>query len=207
MGQVASRVADASGRRVRVAPLTPDTWVDVEAVFGSKGDAAFCWCQFFRMQQAEWKASTREGNRQALCEQARRDRPPGLIAYADHEPVGWLGLGPRTAYARLMGNTRLGQSAAGDDLVSPSIWAVNCFVVRVGFRRKGIAAALLAAAPEFARAHGATVLEGHPVDVRTKPGKPSSADLYHGVVTTFEAAGYTEVARTGPTRPVMRLAL
>jgi GNAT superfamily N-acetyltransferase len=192
---------------IRVAPLTTDTWADAEVVFGTKGDPAFCWCQFFRMQQAEWKASTRAGNRQALLEETRRDRPPGVIAYLDREPVGWLALGPRTAYPRVTGNTRLGQTAAGNDLDDPSVWAVTCFVVRVGFRRKGIAAALLAAAPDFARSHGAKVLEGHPVDVRHKPGKPSSAELYHGVATTFEAAGYTEVGRTGATRPIMRLQL
>jgi GNAT superfamily N-acetyltransferase len=106
-----------------------------------------------------------------------------------------------------MGNTRLGKTAAGDDLDDPSVWAVTCFVVRVGFRRKGIAAALLAAAPDFARSHGASVLEGHPVDVRNKSGKAGSAELYHGVATTFEAAGYTEVGRTGATRPLMRLLL
>lgn len=201
------RRSEKSSSGVHVAPPVPDTWVDVEAVFGTRGDAASCWCQFFRMQQAEWKASTREGNRTALCEEVARDRPPGLVAYLDGEPVGWLGLGPRTAYPRLVGNTTLTKSAAGNDLDIPSVWAVTCFVVRVGFRRRGIAAALLAAAPGFARTHGATVLEGHPVDVRARSGKPSASELYHGVVTTFEEAGYTEVARTGPTRPVMRLTL
>jgi GNAT superfamily N-acetyltransferase len=106
-----------------------------------------------------------------------------------------------------MGNTRLGRSAAGDDLDDPRVWAVTCFVVRVGFRRQGVAAALLAVAADFARAHGATALEGHPVDLERKPGVTASAELYHGVASTFAAAEYTEVARTGPSRPVMRLQL
>ena len=54
---------------------------------------------------------------------------------------------------------------------------------------------------------GAHTLEGHPVDVAARGGKASSADLYHGTLSMFLAAGFEEVARTGPSRPVVRLAL
>jgi hypothetical protein len=35
----------------------------------------------------------------------------------------------------------------------------------------------------------------------------AGAELYHGVASTSVAAGFAELGRTGPTRPVLRLAL
>ena len=47
----------------------------------------------------------------------------------------------------------------------------------------------------------------HPVDVAARGGRASGADLYHGTLSTFLAAGFEEVARTGSSRPVVRLTL
>lgn len=190
---------------VRVEPLTADRWDDAVAVFGTRGDPSFCWCQFFRLPGASWRQSTRDANRDGLRAQAVEGPPPGLLAYLDDQPVGWLALAPRPAYARLLGSPSL-VKVAGADLDDATVWSVTCFVVRVGQRGKGVASALLSAAPDFARAHGASVLEAHPVDV-SSAGKKSNAELYHGVASTFVAAGYREIGRTGPTRPVMRLVL
>ena len=96
---------------------------------------------------------------------------------------------------------------AGDDIDDAGVWAVTCFVVKVGHRRRGVGAELLGAAVAHARAAGAHTLEGHPVDVAARERKSSSAELYHGTLSTFLAAGFEEVGRTGPTRPVVRLAL
>ena len=73
-------------------------------------------------------------------------------------------------------------------------------------RGRGIATALLEAAPGFARSRGARVLEGYPVDLDVA-GRRSNAELYHGVASTFRACGFEEAGRTSPTRPVMRLPL
>jgi GNAT superfamily N-acetyltransferase len=82
------------------------------------------------------------------------------------------------------------------------VWAVTCFVVRVGHRRRGVASALLDGAVDLARRHGAAVVEGYPVD--TSARKASSAELYHGPLSVFGAAGFTEVARPSPARAVVR---
>ena len=91
------------------------------------------------------------------------------------------------------------------DLDDPGIWSVTCFVVRTGHRRQGIAGVLLAAAVEHARASGAHTLEGYPLDPEV--GRFSSADLYRGTVSLFEAAGFDVVARPKGDRAVVRLAL
>ena len=89
------------------------------------------------------------------------------------------------------------------------VWSVSCFVVSPGHRRTGVAGALLAAAVEHASAHGATVVEGYPVDPAQRP-KAGPADLYHGTLGLFLAAGFTVVSGTVvsgavPGRAVVRL--
>lgn len=86
------------------------------------------------------------------------------------------------------------------------VWWVTCFVVDGRHRRSGVGLALLQAAVEFARDHGATAVEGHPVDVAAlKAARVAGSAIYTGTVAMFVAAGFVEVARTYPTRPVMRL--
>jgi hypothetical protein len=64
---------------------------------------------------------------------------------------------------------------------------------------------LLEAAAAFARARGARILEGYPVE----PGGGAMPDLYAftGLVSAFRQAGFIEVARRSPKRAVMRLDL
>ncbi len=86
------------------------------------------------------------------------------------------------------------------------LWAVTCFVVRTGARRQGLAEPLLDGAIGLARRHGARAIEAYPVDVTVK--KPSSSELYHGPLTVFLRAGFTEVGdRPKPARTTVRLVL
>ncbi|MCP2032573.1 GNAT superfamily N-acetyltransferase [Okibacterium sp. HSC-33S16] len=189
---------------IRVVSVADTPWQDVQAVFGTRGDPSTCWCQFFKMNKADWKEASRATCEPLLAEQVRElDPPPGVIAYLGDEPVGWSAVEPRRNYPELH-RTRV--AADPDPADDPSIWSVTCFVVRVGFRKKGIATALLAGAIEQARAHGATVLEGYPVDPTARE-KVASADLYYGIVSQFLANGFTEVSRPKPDRALMRLNL
>ena len=190
---------------LEVRALTPARFDDVVDLFGTRGDPSWCWCQFFLTTGSDYTRSAEE-NREALRDQAARRPRPGLIAYAAGTPIGWVQVGPRRTYPRVCGNRALRQ-VAGDDIDDPGVWAVTCFVVKVGHRRRGLAATLLAAAVAAARDAGAHTVEGHPVDVEARGGKASSADLYHGTLSTFAAAGFVEVGRTGPGRPVVRLTL
>ena len=97
---------------------------------------------------------------------------------------------------------------AGDDIDDGGVWAVTCFVVKVGHRRRGIGPALLDAAVA-ARTRPPARTPSRATRSTSPPGErqSSSAELYHGTLSTFLAAGFEEVGRTGPTRPVVRLAL
>jgi GNAT superfamily N-acetyltransferase len=127
---------------------------------------------------------------------------PGLMAYVDDHPVGWTRVGPRAAFPGVRGNRALARVLADDDA---GAWWVTCFAVDSRHRRGGIGLALLQAAVEFAREHGATSVEGHPVDVAAlKADRVSGSAIYTGTVSMFAKAGFVEVSRTYPTRPVMR---
>ncbi|MEM6944448.1 MAG: GNAT family N-acetyltransferase, partial [Pseudomonadota bacterium] len=80
--------------------------------------------------------------------------------------------------------------------------SVACFLIARPFRRQGLSVALLDAAAEHAAAAGAEALEGYPVE----PGKPNYPAVYAwtGLASAFRAAGFVEVARRSPTRPIMR---
>lgn len=183
-----------------VVPATSERWPDLEVVFGTRGDPSWCFCQFFLTTGSGYRESA-ERNRQALCAQVSHQLPPGLLAYAGSEPVGWVQVGPRAFYPRITGNRLTA------DLDSEGVWRCTCFVVRVGHRRRGVARALLAGAVAFARGQGARILEGHPVDVAGRGGRVPSANLYHGTLSMFADAGFVEVIRTRPDRPVVRLRL
>lgn len=200
---------------VRVIPVADASWDDVRTVFGTRGDASTCWCQYFKVDAAAWKAKDHGAAFQrALCEQvdaarSARRAGPGVLAYlgSDAEgwqPVGWAAVEPRPAYPRVLAG-RMVPGSAHPDPDDAGIWAITCFVVRVGFRRRGIAAALLEGAVDEARRGGALAVEAYPVD--TGGAKVSSADLYHGPLSAFEAAGFEITGRPSEGRAVVRLEL
>jgi GNAT superfamily N-acetyltransferase len=187
-----------------VAAATPARWTDVEAVFGTRGDASRCWCQWF-YAGAEVGAGTAAANREALRAQVQQGPPPGVLAYRDGQPIGWCAVAARPTYTRLPRSEVL-RGTPADELADRAVWSVTCFVVRVGHRRSGVAKALLDGAVELAREHGARVVEAYPVDVAVKRNA-SSAELYHGPLSTFLSAGFREVARPRSGRAVVRLEL
>jgi GNAT superfamily N-acetyltransferase len=102
--------------------------------------------------------------------------------------------------------TRVVRGGSGEPAADVAVWAVTCFVVRREHRGDGLAGALLEAAVAAARAGGARVVEGYPVDRAVRPAA-STAELWHGTVGLFTRAGFTETARPTPARPVMTLRL
>ncbi len=102
----------------------------------------------------------------------REDVAPGLLGYRDDRVVGWVSLGPREDYRRLASSKIL---APVDDT---PVWSIVCFVVSRRARGQGVAIELLAAAIDYARDHGATMLEAYPVD--TTDGRVPAANAYHG---------------------------
>jgi GNAT superfamily N-acetyltransferase len=150
---------------------------------------------FWLLPGKEWRAKKGEGNRQAMHKRVKTATPPGLLAYVDGEVAGWCAVGPRPNYVRLAGSRIL--KPVDDQLV----WSVTCFFVAKAFRRQGLTVALLQSAAAFAQKHGAQILEGYPTDT-----EQNQADVfvYTGLASAFRKAGFKEVARRSPTRPIFR---
>jgi GNAT superfamily N-acetyltransferase len=188
---------------IEVHPATPDRWDDVVAAFGKRGeDPSWCWCQLF-LRSASAGAAAKVNNRGALQQEIRDAAvPPGLVAYVDNTPVGWSRVGPRDSFPGVRGNRALSRVLSGED---PSVWWIACFAVDSRYRRAGVGRALVEAAVGFARDHGASAVEGHPVDVKAlKAAKVGGSAIYTGTRALFSSAGFVQVGRTAPSRPVMR---
>jgi GNAT superfamily N-acetyltransferase len=151
---------------------------------------------FWRLPRKDFDTGRGEGNRKSMARLVRRGGEPGILAFAGDEPVGWCAVAPRDDYPALARSRVL---AAVDDT---PVWSVSCFFVKRGWRRKGLTVRLLREASRFAAARGAKVVEGYPMDPNA--GSMADAFAWTGLASAFRAAGFREVARRSPTRPIFR---
>lgn len=170
-----------------IVPATPDRWEDVRAVLDGSGEQG-CWCQAWRGRDAVAKA-TNESRTATLRRQMKEGPPPpGFLAYLDGVPVGWVGVGIRTQTPRLL-NSRTIPSI--DDL---PLWAIGCFRIRPGYRRRGIASALLAGVIDAAKRAGAPGVEAYPIDPAGR--RVDAGFAFVGIASMFDAAGFRRVLVT-----------
>lgn len=194
-----TRGAGAGKGKIVVRPVTPDRWDDLVELFGPRGACAGCWCMYFRLSRAEFERRQGASNRRALHRLVSAGRMPGLIAYVDGMPAGWVALAPREEYP-ILSRSRILQPV--DD---KPVWSVVCFFIARAYRRRGLTIALLRQAAVYARRRGASRLEGYPADP-TEGALPDTF-AYYGLAAAFRRAGFREVARRSATRPIMRLEL
>ena len=178
-------------------PLTPARWDDFETLFGPNGACAGCWCAWFLMTNREFTEAKKEGHKQLMRDLVDTGVEPGIIAYADGVPAGWVALAPRERYKRLATSKQLG---AVDD---KAVWVIPCFFIHRDYRRQGLMGKLLTAAIDYAKSRGVKTLEAFPLDVE---GKMSSIQMYTGKSSVFYELGFNEVARRDY-RPILRLEL
>ena len=173
---------------LEVHPVTPDRWDDLVALFGERGAYDGCWCTWWRQTSSEYSANRGEGNRAILCDLVERGDEPGLLAYLDGRPVGWVSVGPREVFGRLQRSPKL------KSVDERPAWAIVCFYVDRDARNAGVGRALLDAAVDHVRARGGDLVEGYPVD----PGRRfDAAATFTGTTGMFERARFTEAARRG----------
>lgn len=188
--------------QLRVLPLTRERWADLEAVFRARGcsQARGCWCMAYRRSGADPvppRGTTRaQARRAAFKRLVDAGTPTGLIAYRDQIPVGWISVGPREDYARLQ------RSPVMRPVDDRPVWSVVCYVVPAAHRGQGVAHALLQGAIAYARKQGARLVEAYPVD---RPGRSADETMWFGPKSMYDRAGFREVARRKPARPVVRL--
>jgi len=179
-----------------IAPVIASRWTDLELLLGERGGCGGCWCMTWRLPAARFERDKGARNRAALRRLVETGPPPGVIAYDGDAPIGWCAVAPRAEYVRLS------RSRVLEPIDDIPVWSVSCLFVARPFRRRGVSVALLRAAAAFAGEHGARVVEGYPVVPYAE--KMPDAFAWTGTVAAFLAAGYEEVARRSPRRPIMR---
>ncbi len=172
---------------IDVVPATADRWPDVVTLLGGNGDRG-CWCQAPRGRAVRYGKSKPGARRDALRGQLEEEPPPGMLAYINGEVAGWCGFGPRPRLPRLE------RSRTIPKIDDKPVWSVLCFNVRVGYRRRGVAAALLDGVVDLARRSGAPGVEAYPID--PEGGRVDTGFGYVGVTPMFEKAGFHRVAET-----------
>lgn len=150
---------------------------------------------WWRRTQSAFKENKGEKNQQALRRIVGSRQPTGVLAYSQDKPVGWCAVAPREVY------TRLATSRVLKAVDAEPVWSVSCFYVKREYRRGGLSVALLNAAVDYARHQGTRIVEGYPQDIRKDL---ADAFVWTGLFSTFHQAGFKEVARRSPTRPMMR---
>lgn len=194
---------------IRVVPANEAPCQDLLAVFGDRGSSAICFCQRYKLEPREGFANVpREDRRDRLIDQARCDdsagsATSGIVAYLGEEPVVWCAVEPRPAYFGLARVYRIPWEGRNEDRSDETVWSVTCVLVRAGFRGRGIAYALAAAAIDHARVRGARALEAYPY--RSEVGEVTWDEIHPGTESVYAAAGYRQVTRPGKRRVVMRI--
>lgn len=175
-----------------IRPLTPDLWPALEDLFGPNGACSGCWCMYWRIGAAYRKRPS-GGNKAAFQQVVEQGPPPGLIAFSGDLAVGWCQLTPRDSLPWLDRTWRIKRV---DDV---SVWSISCFYVRIGYRKRGVTAALIEAALRAAKLANAPALEAYPLDGTLSPSSTST-----GYASAFARAGFKTIACHVPYRPIMR---
>jgi GNAT superfamily N-acetyltransferase len=204
---IAAATTPFGEEQVRIVPANEASWDDLNAIFGTS-DPGRCRCQRFKVAGWFWRDTTQEQRtamlrEQTACEDPESPGTSGLVAYVDGEPAGWVAVEPRTAYPRLR-TLRVPWTGRHEDKDDASIWAVTCFVVRKGYRGRGLTYLLARAAVDFARERGARAIEAY--SMITQPGREITwGELHVGARQVFQDAGFHEVSHPTVRRVVMRM--
>jgi GNAT superfamily N-acetyltransferase len=176
-------------------PVTKERWADLVALF-DRPIVRTCFCMFYRKTGSGTGVGLE--NRRAMKALVDRGTVPGLIGYEDGVPVAWVSLAPREDYAKLR------RSPVMKPVDDRPVWSVVCFFVDRSARGRGLSERMLRAAVDYARSCGAHLVEAYPVD---RDGRSHPDVMFFGAKSMFDRAGFREVARRRPARPVVRRAL
>jgi len=189
----------ANTREIDWCPVTTERWDDLEMLFGPRGAVGGCWCMLWRCRRAEFDANKGVGNRLALKARIEGGDVPGILVYRDGQPAGWCSIAPRAAFPALE------RSRILKPVDAQPVWSISCLFVPRAWRGRGVGDDLIAAVVAHAKASGALIVEAYPVEPKTV--SMPAAFAWTGFAQSFTRAGFVEVARRSPTRPIMRYAM
>ncbi len=179
-------IAESDKIQIEVRPATLDRWDDV-AIVVNHGEEDGCWCQPWRGFDTK-ALSGGKSRPELLRQQMQRSPPPGYVAYVDGRAVGWVGISVRTETPRLVSSRTI---PTIDDL---PVWSIGCFRILPGYRRRGVARALLQGVVDAAREAGAPGVEAYPIDPDGRRVEVGAG--FVGIASMFDDAGFRRVLTT-----------
>lgn len=153
----------------------------------------------WRLPRAEYEKGKGAGNRAAFRRRVRSGSPPGVLAYINDTPVGWCAIAPREEYVYLA------RSRVLRPVDDRAVWSISCLFIAKEHRGHGLSVELLRAAVELAGRAGATIVEGYPI-IPYRDRVPA-VFAWTGTLSAFLVAGFEEVARGSPSRPIVRMTI
>ncbi|OGO69765.1 MAG: hypothetical protein A2Z49_07160 [Chloroflexi bacterium RBG_19FT_COMBO_56_12] len=178
-------------------PLTPDRWDDFVTLFSEHGVQNGCWCTYWRLTRHQFhREYYGEKSKQLMQSIVQAGRVPGLLAYCDDRPAGWVAIAPRQEFPSL------DRSAMLKSVDEQPVWSIVCFFITKSYRGQGLSSRLVEAATAYARDHGAKIVEAYPFNTTSSHCLPP--ERYMGVLSTFQKAGFRAAADRGGQRVVMR---
>ena len=154
----------------------------------------------WRLPRKQFEQQKGEDNKLAMKSIVNSGEIPGILAYQNTNAIGWCAIAPRTSFPALS------RSRVLRPIDDRPCWSVACLFVDKSYRKEGVATELLRAATEYAKSQGAEMVEGYPVEPKSEKDIPP-VFAWTGIPKAFMDAGFKEVARHSPTRPIMRMEL
>jgi GNAT superfamily N-acetyltransferase len=185
---------------IEFCALTKERWKDFERLFGPSGGCGGCWCMWWRLKRSEFERREGENNRRAMRAIVASGDIPGILAYRGADSVGWCSVAPRGSFPVL------DRSRILKPVDSLPVWSIVCFFIDKRHRRQGLCGQLIRAAVDHATRSGATIIEAYPIEQQAGQ-RLTPAAVYTGPASAFRKAGFVEVARRSPTRPIMRFSV
>ncbi len=177
-----------------VKPLDESTWDAFAALVEANGGIfGGCWCMGFHPKETT-HADAAEPHREQKLDRVRRGTAHAALVFDGDDCVGWCQFGPPAEVPRIKNRREYEKEA-----VEPPDWRIACCYVGKGHRRQGVAAAALTGALELIAGLGGGRVEGYPEPASAVP----AGFLYHGVLSTFEKAGFDKDRQIGKHRWVV----
>ncbi len=177
-------------------PIKPDSWDDLEVLFGQRGAREGCWCMRWRLPRRQFEQQKGSSNRRTCKNGVQSGRIRGILGYAGDTPVAWCSIGLREEFVGLEASELL---APVDD---QPVWSISCFFIKKRYRLHHVSVGLLQAAVRYIETQGGEVIEGYPLVPISE--KIPVAFAWTGFESAFKAVGFKEVERRVKIRPIMR---
>jgi len=178
-------------------PLTKANWAKFVQLFGNKGACENCWCMYYRLSKSDYaEGKTEDSNKEAMQNLVIENKPTGILAFYEGQPIAWCAFAPREDFIKLE-RSRVHKRI--DDL---PVWSIPCFFIDKAFRRQGVTVELLKGVISYAKENNISIIEAYQI-IPTTESLPDSF-AWIGLYKSFEHAGFEIVDRTSKNRPMVR---